>query len=807
MKLRTKAFIFLGPLFLVIILAVAFYAQYIVGAVFKKQTIDHFRSIAEQTESAYFAFVENMKTRALDWASDSTLRNLSKGILDTPRGSFERARLEKEFAAYVSEKKMPFDKTIFLTDLLDHEGTVIASTDPKRIGHDEGSQEFSRKSHNFTKTINSTFGEAFTKGIVTEAYESPSPVIRATARIAVPDKDGVFQPIDAVLLIHFSNMEKIAAVLRGGGLQEGRQTSESFIRNSQTSDIYLVNSEKFLVTPSRSIKDVKVNQKIDTLPVRECFERGLEVSDEYENYQGTRVLGASMCLQDDGLVLIVEIDKDEVYAPMTSFVRRTAIGGVGAIFLGFLLVALFVRRPIDNLNDVVLAAERAAKGDLGTLIEVRTKDEIGYLASVLNSMITSIRNSQEELQASKENIEIKAHILEEDLKEHEKQQQFLMQSKKATLNLLEDSWNVGEKLQAESNKLQTIISSIGDGLILIDGGYKIVLLNPRAVEMFAMPRQDVIGKDLREVMKLWKKKKDEILPAQWPIEEMFLTKSVVTTTLEDELSLTTVWREKQIPVVLSVSPLGGGIPGGVIVIHDVTADRELYDAKSGFISVASHQLRTPLTSIRWYSEMLLSNDVGPLNEAQKDFMIEVHDGAERLYRTVDLLLGISRIESGKIKAEKVPIDLGAFTGEIVKELSSQIDEKKIVLSVFPPEGGPVVVPLDSLTLRQVVLNLLSNAIRYTNEDNGIIEVRWNTDEAGKEVKYSVRDNGIGIPEAQRSRIFSKFFRAENALAHVPDGSGLGLALVKELVESWGGKVWFETEERKGSTFFFTVPLV
>jgi len=119
--------------------------------------------------------------------------------------------------------------------------------------------------------------------------------------------------------------------------------------------------------------------------------------------------------------------------------------------------------------------------------------------------------------------------------------------------------------------------------------------------------------------------------------------------------------------------------------------------------------------------------------------------------------------------------------------------------------GPVVVSQDSLTLRQVVLNLISNAIRYSNE-NGTIEIKWSVDNEKKEVVYMVRDNGIGIPENQRPRIFSKFFRAENARAWAPDGSGLGLALVKDLVESWGGKVWFEGTEGQGTTFFFTVPL-
>ncbi|MFZ2831828.1 MAG: HAMP domain-containing sensor histidine kinase, partial [Minisyncoccia bacterium] len=273
---------------------------------------------------------------------------------------------------------------------------------------------------------------------------------------------------------------------------------------------------------------------------------------------------------------------------------------------------------------------------------------------------------------------------------------------------------------------------------------------------------------------------------------------------EDNFSITTKGRETELPIGFSVSALDGSFAGVVIIIRDVTADRELDEAKSGFISVASHQLRTPLTSIRWYSEMLLAEDTGPLNESQKDFMREIHGGAERLYQTVDLLLGISRVESGKMKSEKIAINLGEFTEGITKELRSQMNVKNLVLSVVPPPGDGVIVTLDPITLRQVVLNLVSNAIRYTNAQ-GFVEIKWWWGDDGKEIIYMVHDNGIGIPDSEHSHMFSKFFRAENARAQVPDGSGLGLALVKDLVESWGGKIWYDSREGSHTTFFFTIP--
>lgn len=811
MKLRTKATLFLVIFFLAITSAVVVYVDYVVRDTFKEQTAHNFRTIAEQSEGIYFAFLGGMKTRVVDWISDNTIREVSKKLIATTAGSPERIRLAKEFATYVGEKKMPYDKTILITELLDKNGIVIASTELDRIGKDEANEEIEgRKVHNFLDTINSTEGEVFFSGMEF-GDEDPRPFISAIVRLSTPLEGGMFQPIDAVLLVYFNNTDEIAGALGVGELGDhiktiSRVSRQAFLESYKTSDIYFVNREHIMTTPSRFMQNVQLRQKVESLPVQECFDKGEEVSTEYVNYQGISVLGASMCFKDTGLVLLVEVHRDEIFASLSTLTRITIAGGLGILVLGVLIAVFFVRRPLAHLDDVVSGAKRVIGGDLDVQVVVKTKDEIGHLASMFNTMITSIRDARRDLEASKRDVEEKALYLEKDVAIHEKQEKELAESKKATENLLEESWKLGEKLKTEGSRLQAILSSIGDALILIDGEYKIILVNPRALDIFVLRENEVLGKDLREIMKLWKKN-IPVDPAEWPIEEMFLTQTIIATTIDDEFSMGTDVRKMHLPITLSVAPLGGGFPGGVIVIHDTTADHELNEAKSGFISVASHQLRTPLTSIRWYAEMLLSGDVGPLNEAQKDFMTEVHGGAERLYQTVDLLLGISRVESGKIKTEKQPVNLSSFTDAIAKELASQIDEKGCALSILQPDGEPVIVSLDPLTLRQVILNLFSNAIRYTNSKDGIIEVMWKKNDAGNEVVYSVRDNGIGIPEPVRDRVFTKFFRAENARATVPDGSGLGLALVRELVESWGGKVWFETEEGKGSKFIFTVPLV
>ena len=358
--------------------------------------------------------------------------------------------------------------------------------------------------------------------------------------------------------------------------------------------------------------------------------------------------------------------------------------------------------------------------------------------------------------------------------------------------------------------VETVISSIGEALIIIDRDYKIMLLNPKALELLEYKKDEILGKDLHSVCKILKNKK-ELSINDWPVEKVFSTNETIITSLVDNYSIMTDKQKNYLPVTFSISPLNnkskndlnnGGV---IIIIRDANKDRELDRAKSGFISIASHQLRTPLTSIRWCSEMLLSGNSGLLNQSQRDLSQEIYDATSRINETVNLLLGISRIESGKITREKMSIDLAKVTAEVIKELSPIILGKKLVFFSLPTQIDPIVIMLDPVLLRQVILNLFSNSIHYTNE-NGTVEGSWFIDKEKNEVIYSVKDNGIGIPLDSQSRIFSKFFRASNAMLKIADGTGLGLAFVKDIVTSWGGRVYFETEEGKGSTFFFTMPM-
>ncbi len=360
-------------------------------------------------------------------------------------------------------------------------------------------------------------------------------------------------------------------------------------------------------------------------------------------------------------------------------------------------------------------------------------------------------------------------------------------------------------------RMKTIISSIGEGLIIIDRKYRIKLLNPKATELLGYKKNEILGKDLRDVVKIIKNK-TELSFNEWPTEKTFITKQITTTSLEDDLSIATDKQKNYLAVTLSIAPLNNNLMGDpgemglVIVVRDANKDRELDRVKSGFISIASHQLRAPLTSVRWSSEILLSENSETLSKNQIDLLKEINDGIKRLCRIINILLDISRIENGKIVREKKPINLTTMTEEVLKEFSLVMGKKNLVFSSPSLQINPDLVRLDPILIKQVIFNLLANAVSYSN-NNTTIEGQWAVDKEKNEVIYSIKDSGIGIPIASQSRIFSKFFRANNAMLKVSDGTGLSLAFVKDIVLSWGGRVWFETKEGEGSTFFFTIPIL
>ncbi|OGJ00106.1 hypothetical protein A3I90_01160 [Candidatus Nomurabacteria bacterium RIFCSPLOWO2_02_FULL_41_9] len=227
------------------------------------------------------------------------------------------------------------------------------------------------------------------------------------------------------------------------------------------------------------------------------------------------------------------------------------------------------------------------------------------------------------------------------------------------------------------------------------------------------------------------------------------------------------------------------------------------EVKSNFISVVAHQLRTPLSGVKWTLSMLLSGDLGPLSNEQRTFLMKSFESNTRMITLVNDMLVADHIQSGKVHYNFKHLDMVDLIDNVLFEINPQAFKKNIGISYKSHFKDLPKVYSDPETMRAVVQNLLENAIKYTI-DGGKIEIDIKRD-AGY-LQVSIADNGIGIPKDQQKNVFEKFFRASNAIKRETDGSGLGLFISKTIVEKNNGKIWFESEEGKGTTFYFTIPL-
>ncbi|MBA4379968.1 MAG: hypothetical protein C0393_04670 [Anaerolinea sp.] len=234
-------------------------------------------------------------------------------------------------------------------------------------------------------------------------------------------------------------------------------------------------------------------------------------------------------------------------------------------------------------------------------------------------------------------------------------------------------------------------------------------------------------------------------------------------------------------------------------------------AKSEFVSLVAHELKNPMTSIKGYAELLAASAVGPINAMQTNFLKTILSNVERMNTLVSDLNDISKIEAGRLRLEFKAIDLSEVLDEVTRSSKRQIEEKKQIVTAMLPPNLPKIWA-DATRLAQVLINLVSNANKYTPEA-GEINIRaerssnqWDAEGAPEVVHVWVKDSGIGISLEDQKKIFQKFFRSEDQKAREAPGTGLGLYITKSLIEMQGGRIWFESDFRQGTTFHITVPV-
>jgi PAS domain S-box-containing protein len=353
-----------------------------------------------------------------------------------------------------------------------------------------------------------------------------------------------------------------------------------------------------------------------------------------------------------------------------------------------------------------------------------------------------------------------------------------------------------EETQTQRVRLAQIFDSTSDGILLVSREGEIQAANRQAGELLGFDASAVIGVRLSELASGRR-------AASEP-DHVFDDLATILKTPdqggEGDLELkrggrTVHWAGRPIK-----DPAGATV-GFTLTLHDVTHERQVSQMKTDFVSFVTHQLRTPLAGIKWMLELAAQAPHVPAEAGS--YVEDARTAAERLIGLVNDLLDISRLESGKLTVTLQPTSLGKLTRSCVDDLGALIRDKGLRFSTFGLDDAPMVLAEPQL-LRQVIVNLASNALKYT-PSGGDISIRLEPD-GERTARWTITDSGIGIPKTALGRLFEKFYRADNVHTVETEGTGLGLYLVRLIIERLAGEVWCESEEGRGSAFIFTLPI-
>jgi PAS domain S-box-containing protein len=373
------------------------------------------------------------------------------------------------------------------------------------------------------------------------------------------------------------------------------------------------------------------------------------------------------------------------------------------------------------------------------------------------------------------------------------------QRTKALLSILEDVVQDNEVLEKEQQNFQALIESLHDGVVVFGTNLKITLVNQVFLQMCGMQREEITITTVADVFsqKRFAERLHEVV-------------------VEGKRVVGEEWEDKGQIYQASIAPIkaaGVQIVGAALVLHDITHLKEVDRMKTEFVSLASHQLRTPLTAIKLYLEMLVKGYGGELSEKQSEYLNKVELSTERMIRLVGDLLNVSRLEGGQLIIEPRVIDVPHYVQQIVDDVGAALLKSACKVQLDVKKLTQTKMPVDELLFSQIIRNLLANAFTYKSPDRAC-KVRLSLRERKSSRRVAkpdlfelvVEDNGIGIPEKAQAHVFEKLFRADNAKKISADGTGLGLYVCKMILDAAGGSIRFDSEVGKGTKFYVTLPL-
>ncbi|QQG52596.1 MAG: PAS domain S-box protein [Candidatus Falkowbacteria bacterium] len=486
------------------------------------------------------------------------------------------------------------------------------------------------------------------------------------------------------------------------------------------------------------------------------------------------------------------LSEDSTWELSLGALRLAAISGL-LILLSILIALLSIFRlltrrlePIIEINGMI---KEVGSGNLNIENNIKSGDELEKLGDFIVQMAQEVKGYYNELE---EKIKVRT-------KELASKNEYLNKNQSAIINILEDVEGEKDKnarLAEDLKKFKLALDSSSDHIVITDSEGITIYGNSMVEKLTGYSLEEALGKKAGTLWSypmpkdyyenLWKIIKTNKLPFYGELKNKRKNGEVY----EARLDISPVLNDK------------GEAEFFIGVERDITHEKMVDQAKTEFVSLASHQLRTPLSSVNWYAEMLLAGDGGALKPEQKTFVEEIYAGNQRMVELVNALLNVSRLELGTFAVEPEPINVIETADSVIKELQPIILKKKLKINFNYLKDIPI-IQADPKLLRIVLQNLMSNAVKYTPDQGSVsLEIGKNR----KDLLITVADTGYGIPKKDQPRIFEKLFRAQNVREKDTEGTGLGLYIIKSIIEQAGGIISFKSKENKGTTFYLNIPL-
>lgn len=533
----------------------------------------------------------------------------------------------------------------------------------------------------------------------------------------------------------------------------GKNTDERLNRiisdyngNSDISEIIIVDNKDIIRAVSNLNDKSRVGQRVNNTDVKQVTSTGRQVTkviDDGGNYmiQVSPLTSGASSTNNVGAIY-VRASMQSVFNDLRNTSLTFLFASLIAAMLGAILSLVISRAITRPIEEMQRQALNIADGDYSNQVKIYSNDELGQLGKAFNTLSIRIERSQEES-------------------------------------------------DSEKRRLDSVLSHMTDGVLATDRHGNVTIVNQMALSFLNIKEDDIINKPINEVLGL-KDSAQDLISNQ---KEIVVT---VNSGTRDEMILHASFS--------LIKRITGFVSGSVCVLHDVTEQQKNENSQKQFVSNVSHELRTPLTSLRAYIEAL-NEGAWKDPKIAPQFLEVTQEETERMIRMINDLLSLSRMDRGVSKMDIEWVNLNDFVAHILNRFDMIVkndknDQKKKYTIKRELGSQALWVEIDTDKMMQVIDNIMNNAIKYS-PDGGVITVRLVQNQ--NHVILSISDQGLGIPRKDLGKIFDRFYRVDKARSRAQGGTGLGLAIAKEIVEAHHGKIWADSSEGKGSTFYISLP--